>query len=145
MHPFTDLPDLPTALTDRLSSLGFTTMTPIQAEAIEPILSRRDVVAQSQTGSGKTLAFGIPAVVAADTDRREPETLIITPTRELAEQIAGQLRSVAAYCPNLTIVTLYGGVPLRPQADAIAKGVQIVIGTPGRLMDHLGKGTLGLA
>ncbi len=120
-------------------------MTPIQAQAIEPILEGQDVVAQSQTGSGKTLAFGIGCIVAARMEVREPETLIITPTRELAEQIATQLRSVAAYRPNLKIVTLYGGVPLRGQAETIARGVQIVIGTPGRLMDHLGKGTLDLS
>jgi ATP-independent RNA helicase DbpA len=119
-------------------------MTPIQYEAITPIMEGRDVVAQSKTGSGKTLAFGLPCVVSAETDVREPQTLIITPTRELAEQIAVQLRSVASYRSNLKIVTLYGGVPLRGQADSIAKGVQIIIGTPGRLMDHLGKGTLDL-
>jgi len=144
MSPFSSIPLLPSELIDRLNTLGFTTMTPIQSEAIAPIMEGRDVVAQSKTGSGKTLAFGLPCVVAADTDVREPETLIITPTRELAEQIATQLRSVAAYRSNLKIVTLYGGVPLRGQADSIAKGVQIVIGTPGRLMDHLGKGTLEL-
>ena len=144
MSPFSSISSLPPALIDRLNALGFTAMTPIQSEAIPPIMAGRDVVAQSKTGSGKTLAFGLPCVVAADTDKREPETLIITPTRELAEQIATQLRSVAAYRSNLKIVTLYGGVPLRGQADSIAKGVQIVIGTPGRLMDHLSKGTLDL-
>jgi ATP-independent RNA helicase DbpA len=135
---------LPPELIERLDTLGFSTMTPVQAEAIVPILAGRDVIAQSKTGSGKTLAFGIPCVVAADASKREPETLIVTPTRELAEQVAGQLRSLAAYRPNLKIVTLYGGVPLRAQAESIAKGVQIVIGTPGRLVDHLGKGTLEL-
>jgi len=145
MPPFSDIKTLPPELTARLTTLGFTTMTPIQAKAIEPILAGRDVVAQSQTGSGKTLAFGIGCIVASQVEVREPETLIITPTRELSEQIATQLRVVAAYRPNLKIVTLYGGVPLRGQAETIARGVQIVIGTPGRLMDHLGKGTLDLS
>ncbi len=145
MPPFSDIQTLPPELITRLTTLGFTTMTPIQAQAIEPILAGRDVVAQSQTGSGKTLAFGIGCTVAARMEVREPETLIITPTWELAEQIATQLRSVAAYRPNLKIVTLSGGVPLRGQAETIARGVQIVIGTPGRLMDHLGKGTLDLS
>ncbi len=144
MLPFSSISFLPSELINRLNTLGFTTMTPIQSETIAPTMEGRDVVAQSRTGSGKTLAFGVPCVVTADTNVREPETLIITPTRELAEQIATQLRSVAAYRPNLKIVILYGGVPLRGQADSIAKGVQIVIGTPGRLMDHLGKGTLDL-
>ena len=145
MFPFSDIKALPPELIARLTTLGFTIMTPIQAKAIEPILAGQDMVAQSQTGSGKTLAFGIGCITAARMEVREPETLIITPTRELAEQIATQLRSVAAYRPNLKIVTLYGGVPLRGQAETIARGVQIVIGTPGRLMDHLGKGTLDLS
>jgi len=144
MPPFSSIPSLSPELIERLNTLGFTTMTPIQSEAIAPILDGYDVVAQSRTGSGKTLAFGIPCVVDADTTKRGAETLIITPTRELAEQIAAQLRHLAAYRPNLKIVTLYGGVPLRGQADTLAKGAPILIGTPGRLMDHLGKGTLDL-
>ncbi len=145
MPPFSNIQALPPELIARLTTLGFTTMTPIQAQAIEPILEGRDVVAQSQTGSGKTLAFGIGCIVAARVEVRAPETLIITPTRELAEQIAVQMRAVAGYRPNLKIVTLYGGVPLRGQAETIARGAPIVIGTPGRLMDHLGKGTLDLS
>ncbi len=144
MTSFSDIPSLPAVLTDRLKTLGITSLTPIQSATIEPIFSGQDVVAQSKTGSGKTLAFGIPCIIRSNISERRPETLIVTPTRELAEQIATQLRSVAAYRSNLKILTLYGGVPLRAQADSIAKGAQIIIGTPGRLMDHLGKGTLEL-
>jgi ATP-independent RNA helicase DbpA len=119
-------------------------MTPIQEEAINPVLDGRDIIAQSKTGSGKTLAFGLPVVMRTDTSRYTPQSLIITPTRELAEQIAGMLRNIAVSKPNLKIVTLYGGVPLRAQADSLAKGAHILIGTPGRIQDHLSKETLSL-
>jgi ATP-independent RNA helicase DbpA len=119
-------------------------MTPIQEEAINPVLDGRDIIAQSKTGSGKTLAFGLPVVMRTDTSRYTPQSLIITPTRELAEQIPGMLRNIAVSKPNLKIVTLYGGVPLRAQADSLAKGAHILIGTPGRIQDHLSKETLSL-
>jgi len=144
MLPFSTITALPQALLKSLESLGFTQMTPIQAKAIEPILEGKDILAQSKTGSGKTLAFGLPAIVKTDTQNYQPQTLIITPTRELAQQIAQELRRVASYKSNLKILTLYGGVPLRPQADSLAKGAHILIGTPGRIQDHLAKETLTL-
>ncbi|HEY9189453.1 MAG TPA: ATP-dependent RNA helicase DbpA [Sulfurovum sp.] len=144
MQPFDHIEAFPKALLETLEMLDFTTMTEIQEKAIRPILEGKDILAQSKTGSGKTLAFGLPCVVRTDINENKPQTIIITPTRELAEQIANQLRKVAAYKPNLKMLALYGGVPLRAQAESLAKGAHILIGTPGRIQDHLSKGTLVL-
>ncbi len=144
MNKFDTIKEIPKTLLDTLTSLGFTQMTEIQKRSINPILEGKDILAQSKTGSGKTLAFAIPSVMRTDMSKNRPQTLIITPTRELAEQVAVELRKIAAYKPNLKIVTLYGGVPLRTQATSLEKGSHILIGTPGRLHDHLAKGTLEL-
>jgi len=144
MPTFESIKTFPQTLLDTLKINNFTTMTEIQEKAIKPILEGKDILAQSKTGSGKTLAFGLPCIIRTDINTNKPQTLIITPTRELAEQIANQLRKVAAYKPNLKILTLYGGVPLRAQADSLAKGAHILIGTPGRIQDHLAKETLML-
>jgi len=144
MTPFNHIQQIPKSLLAILDTHGFQTMTPIQAKAIPLILDKQDLLAQSKTGSGKTVAFGLPAVMQTDTSNQKPQILVVTPTRELAEQVATELRKLAAYKPNLKIVTLYGGVPLRAQADSLQKGAHIIVGTPGRLMDHLGKGTLWL-
>ena len=144
MASFDTIEDIPSALLATLNTLSFTTMSEIQEKAINPILEGSDILAQSKTGSGKTLAFGLPCVMNTNTNNYKPQTIIITPTRELADQIAVELRRVAAYKPNLKILTLYGGVPLRAQADSLAKGAHILIGTPGRIQDHLAKETLTL-
>jgi ATP-independent RNA helicase DbpA len=144
MTHFTDIPDIPEALTQTLTQRGFTTMTPVQEQSIPAILQGRDLLAHAPTGSGKTLAFGIPSVMMTQPSGNDPATLVITPTRELAEQIAVSLKEVAAYKENFKIITLYGGVPLRTQADSLQKGAQLIIGTPGRILDHLSKGTLAL-
>ncbi|MDY0403850.1 ATP-dependent RNA helicase DbpA [Sulfurovum sp.] len=144
MAHFNTITQIPLSLLKILDTLHFTQMTKIQEESIPAILEGRDVLAQSKTGSGKTVAFGLPVVIRTDTAHNRPQTLIITPTRELAEQVASELRKLAAFKPNLKILTLYGGVPLRAQADSLAKGAHILIGTPGRLKDHLGKNTLEL-
>ena len=144
MAAFNTITNIPQALLDTLQTLDFTTMTAIQGKAINPILENKDILAQSKTGSGKTLAFGLPCIMRTDTNNYKPQSIIITPTRELADQIATQLRKVASYKANLKILTLYGGVPLRAQADSLAKGAHILIGTPGRIQDHLAKETLTL-
>lgn len=144
MAKFNTIEDFPPALLETLDTLGFTEMTSIQEKAIPPILDGRDILAQSKTGSGKTLAFGLPCVMRTNTNNLKPQTLIITPTRELADQIAVALRQIASYKTNLKILTLYGGVPLRGQAESLAKGAHILIGTPGRIQDHLAKETLVL-
>ena len=144
MAAFNTINNIPQALLKILHSLHFTQMTEIQEKAIIPILEGSDILAQSKTGSGKTLAFGLPCIIRTDTNNYKPQTIIITPTRELAEQIAIELRRIAAYKANLKILTLYGGVPLRTQADSLAIGAHILIGTPGRIQDHLAKETLVL-
>ena len=144
MAQFNTIKKISSNLLDTLTSLGFTEMTEIQEKAINPILENKDILAQSKTGSGKTLAFGLPTIIRTDTNTYQPQTIIITPTRELADQIAVELRKIAAYKPNLKILTLYGGVPLRAQAESLAKGAHILIGTPGRIQDHLAKETLVL-
>ena len=144
MPLFNNIDHFPKELLNRLEQVNFTNMTKIQQESIPLIFDGSDILAQSKTGSGKTLAFGLPAIVRTNTNSYKPQTIIITPTRELAEQIAIELRRLATYKPNLKIVTLYGGVPLRSQADSLAKGAHILIGTPGRIQDHLAKETLTL-
>ncbi len=145
MKHFNTIKALPETLLSTLENLHFKVMTKIQSEAIPAILDGKDILAHSKTGSGKTLAFGIPSIIHSDTSLNKPKILIMTPTRELAEQVAAELRKVAVYKPNLKILTLYGGVPLRPQADSLAKGSHILIGTPGRIKDHLSKETLDLS
>lgn len=144
MAAFNTIAEIPTALLETLDQLAFTSMSEIQEKAISPVLEGNDVLAQSKTGSGKTLAFGLPCVMRTNINNYKPQTIIITPTRELADQIAVELRKIASYKPNLKILTLYGGVPLRAQADSLAKGAHILIGTPGRIQDHLAKETLVL-
>jgi ATP-independent RNA helicase DbpA len=141
---FDTITDIPSALLETLNQLSFTLMSEIQEKSINPILDGADILAQSKTGSGKTLAFGLPCIMQTNTNKYKPQTIIITPTRELADQIAVELRKVAAYKANLKILTLYGGVPLRAQAESLAKGAHILIGTPGRIQDHLAKETLVL-
>ena len=144
MPSFNTIKEIPTALLETLQTLGFVSMTEIQTKAISPILEAKDILAQSKTGSGKTIAFGLPCIMRTDTTQYKPQTIIITPTRELADQIAMELRKIASYKSNLKILTLYGGVPLRAQAESLAKGAHILIGTPGRIQDHLAKETLTL-
>jgi len=143
MNKFSSMACLPQDLIGQLDNLGFKSATQVQGEAIEPILQGKDVLVQSKTGSGKTLGFGIPAILQAS-GSSEPTSLIIAPTRELVQQIAKELSRVASYINNFKIVTLYGGVPLRTQADSLALGANIIIGTPGRIIDHLSKETLKL-
>ncbi len=144
MTHFNDIHEIPEALIETLTQNGFTTMTPVQRESIPAALEGKDILAHAPTGSGKTLAFGIPALMMTQQSKKGPSTLIVTPTRELAEQIAAALKKIASYRENFKITTLYGGVPLRTQADSLQKGAHMLIGTPGRILDHLSKGTLVL-
>jgi ATP-independent RNA helicase DbpA len=143
MKKFTQLP-LPEAMQKNLKDLGFDTMRPVQEEAIPPALEGKDLIVQAQTGSGKTLAFGIPLLIDVSIERQEPSALVIAPTRELCMQITEVLRKLARFLPNTKIVSLYGGVAMRREIDSLKKGAHIVVATPGRLLDHLGKGTLDL-
>jgi len=140
---FKDIKEIPVAICEALERINIEEMREIQELTILPLLQGRDVLAQSQTGSGKTLGFGIPAIIKS-LNSLFPTSLIITPTRELAEQIAKELKIAASSLANFKIVTLYGGVPLRAQADSLSRGANIIIGTPGRIIDHLSKETLTL-
>jgi ATP-independent RNA helicase DbpA len=130
---------------ENLKKLGFTKPTAIQEKAIPPILERRDVLAKAKTGSGKTAAFGIPILLHLDIQKRyDINTLILAPTRELANQVASELRNLARFEKNIKILTLTGGTPLRAQANSLSHGAHIVVGTPGRVLDLLNKEVLKL-
>lgn len=135
---------LPAAALDNLSQMGYEAMTPIQQQSIPLVLEGRDIIAQAQTGSGKTAAFGIGMLEALNPRWFAIQGLVLCPTRELATQVAGELRKLARYLDNIKIVTLCGGQPIGPQIGSLEHGAHIVVGTPGRLKDHLRKETLKL-
>ncbi|MBD2700661.1 DEAD/DEAH box helicase [Spirosoma sp. BT702] len=140
---FADLPiseEILRAVTD----MGFVSPSPIQAEAIPPILDGRDVIGQAQTGTGKTAAFGIPALELVDVQDRSVQALILCPTRELALQVADEIRKLAKYKRGVKIEAIYGGDSIERQIRSLKSGVHIVIGTPGRVMDHMERNTLKL-
>lgn len=126
-----------------LAGMGIETPTPIQAAALPSLLAGRDVIGQARTGSGKTLAFGIPAIERLDPRRRMIQILVLTPTRELANQIAAVFETLASG-RGLTIATIYGGRTYGPQRDLLRRGVHVVVGTPGRVLDLLNQGTMRL-
>ena len=131
-------------LQQAIADMGFVEPTPIQALAIAPIMDGRDVIGQAQTGTGKTAAFGIPILERIDAQRREVQALILSPTRELAVQIAGELKHLAKHKGGVYILPVYGGQPIERQLQPLSQGVQIVVGTPGRVRDHLERRTLRL-
>lgn len=144
MSTFSTIDNLSEELINNLKSLKYIDMTPVQEASLPAIIAGKDLIAQAKTGSGKTAAFGIPIVMNIDTDSYDPQALIMTPTRELAEQVGKELRRLARYRHNVKIVTLAGGTPMRPQMASLERGAHIVVGTPGRLKDHLSRGTLPL-
>ena len=141
--PFNTL-NIKPELLQNLESMGYATMTPIQAKSLPHILEGMDVIAQGKTGSGKTAAFGIGILQRLDTTRFDIQALVLCPTRELADQVASEIRKLARTIGNIKVLTLCGGVPFRPQAASLQYGAHIVVGTPGRIKDHLDKETLNL-
>lgn len=127
-----------------IEDMGFEEPSPIQALAIPLIQAGHDVTAQAQTGTGKTAAFGIPIIQKIDPSRRVVQTIVLCPTRELAIQIAEEFSNLLAHLPRITVLPVYGGQPIERQLRALHQGVHIVIGTPGRVMDHIGRRTLSL-
>ena len=127
-----------------VNEMGFEAPTSIQSRAIPTILSGKDMVGQAQTGTGKTAAFGIPAIQMANKGSKTPSVLILCPTRELAIQVTGELIKLAKHTNGIFTVPVYGGQPISRQLKALKKGAQIVVGTPGRVIDHLKRGTLKL-
>ena len=127
-----------------IDELGFMAPTPVQAQAIPILRSGKDLLAQAQTGTGKTAAFAIPIIEKVDPELKQPQALIIVPTRELALQVTREFGVIGKY-RHAHEVAIYGGVPYGPQERALKRGAQIVIGTPGRLLDHIDRGTLSLS
>ncbi|CAN7314496.1 ATP-dependent RNA helicase DbpA [Pseudoxanthomonas sp. LjRoot168] len=144
MLDFTSLP-LPPGLQQGVQALGYTQPTPIQARSLPAILDGRDVIAQAPTGSGKTAAFGLGLLHRLDIATVRTQALVLCPTRELADQVAQQLRKLAVGLPNLKVLTLCGGMPLEPQLRSLeAHDPQVVVGTPGRIQELLRKKALHL-
>ncbi|EON77410.1 Cold-shock DEAD-box protein A [Lunatimonas lonarensis] len=127
-----------------VEDMGFTQPSPIQAQTIPLLLEGHDVIGQAQTGTGKTASFAIPIIDMVDVDSNKPQALILCPTRELAVQVEGEINKLAKYKRRLSSTCIYGGDPIDRQIRALKKGVQVVVGTPGRIMDHLDRGTLDL-
>ena len=140
---FSTLKLLP-ALLANLESLGYHDMTPIQAASLPVILDGKDVIAQAKTGSGKTAAFGLGLLHKLNVGQFRVQTLVLCPTRELADQVAKEIRRLARGIHNIKVLTLCGGTPFGPQIGSLEHGAHIVVGTPGRIEEHLRKKTLGL-
>lgn len=138
---FSSLP-LSAAMLGNLESLGYTQMTPIQAQSLPVILKGMDLIAQAKTGSGKTAAFGIGLLHPLNPRYFGCQALVLCPTRELADQVAKEIRRLARGADNIKVLTLCGGVPFGPQIGSLEHGAQIIVGTPGRVQQHLAKGTL---
>lgn len=125
-----------------VTEMGFETMTPIQAQAIPVLLEGKDIIGQAQTGTGKTAAFSIPMIQQIDTRLRKPQGIILCPTRELAMQAAEEIRKLTKYMQGIKVLAIYGGQDISRQIRALSQGVQIIVGTPGRVMDHLRRHTI---
>ena len=131
-------------LLQAIQNAGYSTATPIQARAIPLLLAGRDVLGQAQTGTGKTAAFAIPMLQSIDLEQKVPQVLVLTPTRELAIQVAQAFKRYAAGLPGLRVVPIYGGQDYHVQFRQLDRGVHVVVGTPGRVMDHINRGSLKL-
>ena len=135
---------LSSALLSNLSQLGYESPTPIQAASMPILLAGDDLLAQAQTGTGKTAAFALPALMHLDVKLQKPQTLVIAPTRELAIQVAEAFQSYAKGIKGFHVLPIYGGQDYQIQLRALKRGSQVIVGTPGRVMDHLRRGTLCL-
>ena len=131
-------------LLNNLSSLGYESMTPIQAQSLPIMLAGNDIIAQAKTGSGKTAAFGLSLLNHLQVEHFAVQALVLCPTRELAEQVTQALRRLARLMPNVKILNLSGGLPMKPQLDSLKHGAHIIVGTPGRVQKHLDKESLRL-
>ncbi|QTH71709.1 ATP-dependent RNA helicase DbpA [Pseudoalteromonas xiamenensis] len=140
---FSETP-LSTAILENLSSLGYETMTDIQAQTLPLILDGKDVIGQGKTGSGKTAAFSLGILHNLNVDRFRVQAIVVCPTRELADQVAVEIRKLARAIHNIKVLTLCGGAPMGPQIGSLEHGAHIVVGTPGRIEEHLVKGRLSL-
>jgi ATP-dependent RNA helicase DeaD len=128
-----------------LKDVGYESPSPIQAATIPVLLAGKDLIGQAQTGTGKTAAFALPFLSMLDVERREPQVLVLVPTRELAIQVAEAFQKYASKLPGLHVLPIYGGQSYTPQLNALKRGTHVIVATPGRVMDHLQRGTLSLA
>jgi ATP-dependent RNA helicase DeaD len=141
---FNDL-KLPQALLDALRDVGYETPSPIQAATIPPLLEGRDLVGQAQTGTGKTAAFALPVLARVDVSKSHTQALVLAPTRELAIQVAEAFQKYATKMPGFHVLPIYGGQPYGAQLHGLKRGAHVVVGTPGRVIDHLERKTLDLS
>ncbi|AQM18710.1 MULTISPECIES: ATP-dependent RNA helicase DbpA [Vibrio] len=132
-------------LLSNLDTLGYTKMTPIQALSLPTILAGKDVIGQGKTGSGKTAAFGLGVLSNLNVKRFRVQALVLCPTRELADQVATDIRTLGRAIHNIKVLTLCGGMPMGPQIGSLEHGAHILVGTPGRILDHLDKGRIDLS
>jgi ATP-dependent RNA helicase DeaD len=135
---------LPESLLRALQAVGYETPSPIQAATIPPLLAGKDLLGQAQTGTGKTAAFALPILARIDLSRAAPQALVLAPTRELAIQVAEAFARYAAQMPGFHVLPIYGGQGYAPQLQALKRGAHVIVGTPGRVIDHLERGTLKL-
>lgn len=140
---FTEL-NLSAEILKAVTDMGFEEATPIQSLSIPKMLEGRDIIGQAQTGTGKTAAFGIPILEKISSKVKSTQALIMCPTRELAIQVAEELKQLSKYKRGLNIVPVYGGQPIVRQMSALSRGAHIVIGTPGRVIDHIERKTIVL-
>jgi ATP-dependent RNA helicase DeaD len=140
---FADL-GLPAPLLKALNDVGYETPSPIQAQTIPPLLQGKDVLGQAQTGTGKTAAFALPVLARIDLQKKTPQALVLAPTRELAIQVAEAFQKYASHMRDFHVLPIYGGQDYGPQLHALRRGVHVVVGTPGRVIDHMDRGTLKL-
>ena len=134
---YKDLTGVRPEILQAVERMGFTEMTEVQEKTIPVMMAGHDVIAKAPTGTGKTCAFGIPIIERIDPSRPLPQAVILAPTRELAQQIAGDLEDLTHFLPDVRTVCVYGGADMQKQANRLKKGCQIVVATPGRLMDHM--------
>ncbi len=136
---------LDAAMLANLDSMGYQSMTPVQAQSLPVILQGNDLIAQAETGSGKTAAFGIGLLTRLNARHFKVQSLVLCPTRELADQVGKEIRRLASAIANVKLLTLCGGVPFGPQLGSLEHGAHIIVGTPGRVLKHLRKGSLKLS
>ena len=127
-----------------INEVGYETPTPIQAQSIPPLLEGRDLLGQAQTGTGKTAAFALPLLSRLNPKKKVPQILVLTPTRELALQVAEAMQTYARHLKGFQVLPVYGGQNMGQQLRQLQRGVQAIVGTPGRIQDHLRRGTLKL-
>lgn len=128
-----------------VEAMGFTEMTEVQEKAIPLMMAGHDMIAKAPTGTGKTCAFGIPVIERIQKEKKVPQAVILAPTRELAQQIAAELQNLCQFMPEVRIACLYGGANMQRQAEKLQKGCQIIVATPGRLMDHYKRRTIDVS